>query len=195
MIPPRGAPQGRRRTTARRAAGQTHDERSDTMEDMTPTRFFEQTIAQLASVSDTDGLLGARRSRQAARSRPLHCMCIDDEDEAFYVLEGDYSVFVGDDVIHASPGTLGLGPRTSRTATRSTQSVAATSASSRPEASKRPPRRSQQFAKPCGDPRNEMTRITAIAARYGASQFLGPPPPPATSAQVARGRRADSNPP
>ncbi len=90
-----------------------------------PTRFFEQTIAQLASVSDTDGLLGAVEvTSPRGAVPPLHVH--HHEDEAFYVLEGDYSVFVGDDVIKASPGTWVWGHATSRTATRSTQSVAAT---------------------------------------------------------------------
>jgi len=35
------------------------------------------------------------------------------------------------------------------------------------------------IAKPSADPRNEMTRLTAIAARYGV-ELLGPHPAPDT---------------
>ena len=34
------------------------------------------------------------------------------EDEAFYVLEGEVSIYVGDDVVRASPGSFLWGPRT-----------------------------------------------------------------------------------
>jgi mannose-6-phosphate isomerase-like protein (cupin superfamily) len=74
-----------------------------------PIPFFKQAIAVLAYGSDTNGVLGAIHQR---------------EDEAFYVVEGAYSVFIGDDVIEASPGTWVWGPRVWHTAIRSIRSSA-----------------------------------------------------------------------
>ena len=38
-------------------------------------------------------------------------MCHDNEDEVFYVLEGDHVIQVGDEEFHLSPGGLAFGPR------------------------------------------------------------------------------------
>src|SRR3546814_5688513 len=77
---------------------------------MSTTTFFEQTIAVLASSSGTNGALGAMEVRGPRGSvPPLHVH--HREDEAFYVVEGDYSVVVGDEVIGAAPGTWVWGPR------------------------------------------------------------------------------------
>ena len=75
-----------------------------------PIQFFKQTIAVLVSASDTNGVLGAVEVASPRGSvPPLHVH--HREDEAFYVLEGEYSVFIGDDVIKASPGAWVWGPR------------------------------------------------------------------------------------
>ena len=75
-----------------------------------PIRFFKQTIAILASTRDTTGAVGAVEvAGPGGAVPPLHVH--HREDEAFYVLEGEYSVFIGDDVITASPGTWVWGPR------------------------------------------------------------------------------------
>jgi hypothetical protein len=75
-----------------------------------PIRFFKQTIAMLASTSDTNGVVGAVEvAGPGGAVPPLHVH--HREDEAFYVLEGEYSVFIGGDVITASPGTWVWGPR------------------------------------------------------------------------------------
>src|SRR3546814_2984325 len=76
---------------------------------MSTTTFFEQTIAVLASSSGTNGALGAMEVRGPRGSvPPLHVH--HREDEAFYVVEGDYSVVVGAEVIGAAPGTWVWGP-------------------------------------------------------------------------------------
>jgi uncharacterized cupin superfamily protein len=62
-----------------------------------PIRFFEQTIEVLASAGDTNRVLGAVEvASPRGAAPPLHVH--HREDEAFYVVEGEYSVFVGDDV-------------------------------------------------------------------------------------------------
>ncbi len=85
-------------------------------------QVFRQTIALLATASDTDGVLGAIEvASPGGAVPPLHVH--HREDEAFYVIEGDYSVFVGDDVIEASPGAWVWGRETCRTGTGSIRSA------------------------------------------------------------------------
>jgi quercetin dioxygenase-like cupin family protein len=136
-------------------------------------QFFKQTIAVLATASDTNGVLGAIEvAGPRGAVPPFHVH--DREDEAFYVLEGDYSVFVGDDVIKATPGAWVWGPRAvphgyqihsergrhlSLIMPGGFEEVAA-------------------IATPSADPRNEMDRLAAVSARYGV-ELLGPPPAPA----------------
>ena len=75
-----------------------------------PIQVFNQTIAILATASDTNGVLGAIEvASPGGAVPPLHVH--HREDEAFYVVEGEYSVFIGDDVTTASPGTWVWGPR------------------------------------------------------------------------------------
>ncbi|HET9611516.1 MAG TPA: cupin domain-containing protein, partial [Acidimicrobiales bacterium] len=75
-----------------------------------PIRLFKQTIAIVVSSSDTNGAVGAVEvTGPGGAVPPLHVH--HREDEAFYVLKGEYSVFVGDDVITASPGSWVWGPR------------------------------------------------------------------------------------
>jgi uncharacterized cupin superfamily protein len=78
-------------------------------------RFFQQTITVLGSASDTRGVLGAVEvASPSGAAPPLHVH--HREDEAFYVLEGEYTVFVGDEVIAGVPGTWEWGPRVARCA-------------------------------------------------------------------------------
>jgi quercetin dioxygenase-like cupin family protein len=72
------------------------------------TGFFQQTITVLASAGDTNGGAVEVASPSGA-APPLHVH--HREDEAFYVLEGEYTVFVGDEVISGVPGTWVWGPR------------------------------------------------------------------------------------
>jgi uncharacterized cupin superfamily protein len=55
------------------------------------TRSFQQTITVLASAGDTNGVLGAVEvASPSGAAPPLHVH--HREDEAFYVLEGEYTV-------------------------------------------------------------------------------------------------------
>ena len=42
---------------------------------------------------------------------PHRCTCIEDADETYYVLEGEYTFFVGDESIRASVGRTIFAPR------------------------------------------------------------------------------------
>jgi Cupin domain len=140
-----------------------------------PIRVFKQTIAILASTSDTNGVVGAVEvGGPGGAVPPLHVH--HREDEAFYVLEGEYSVFIGDDV-HGVSRHLDLG--TARCAARLSGPFGARQASEPHDA-----RRLRGFfeevaaiATPDADPRNEMSRLATVAARYGV-ELLGPPPAP-----------------
>jgi quercetin dioxygenase-like cupin family protein len=131
-----------------------------------PIRFFKQRIAILATASDTNGLLGAVEvASPRGAVPPLHVH--HREDEAFYVVEGEYSVFVGDDVIAASPGTWVWGPRgvphgyqvhTERGRHLSLTMPGGFEAFFEDVAA---------IATPDANPRNELSRLAAVAARYG----------------------------
>jgi quercetin dioxygenase-like cupin family protein len=57
-----------------------------------------------ATAAQTGGLFGLKESKSAKGSGPpLHVH--EHEDEACYVLEGEVTFFVGDDVVTASAGT------------------------------------------------------------------------------------------
>jgi hypothetical protein len=63
-----------------------------------------------ATAAQTGGLFGLKESRAARDSGPpLHVH--EHEDEACYVLEGEVTFFVGDDVISASTGSWVYLPR------------------------------------------------------------------------------------
>ena len=142
-----------------------------------PIQVFDQTIAILTTASDTNGVLGAIEvASPGGAVPPLHVH--HREDEAFYVVEGEYSVFIGDDVTTASPGTWVWGPRNvphgyqihsehgrhlSLTMPGGFEACLA--------------REVATFATPDANPREEMTRFAAVAARYGV-ELLGPPPAP-----------------
>ncbi|MFI5896812.1 cupin domain-containing protein [Actinoplanes sp. NPDC051513] len=139
-----------------------------------PIRFFKQTIRILASASDTHGVLGAVDvAGPRGAVPPLHVH--HREDEAFYVIEGEYRIFIGDDVITASPGTWVWGPRdvphgyqvhSERGRHLSLITPAGFEAFFEQVAA---------IATPETDPRSEMSTLAAVAARYGVT-FLGPAP-------------------
>ena len=73
-------------------------------------RVFRQTITVLTAADDTNGALGAIEVvSPSGAAPPLHVH--RREDEAFYILDGDYTVHVGDDAIAGAPGTWVWGPR------------------------------------------------------------------------------------
>jgi len=139
-----------------------------------PFQFFKQTIAVLASASDTNGVLGAVEVAGPAGSvPPLHVH--HREDEAFYVLEGDYSVFIGDDVISAAPGTWIWGPRTVPHGYQIHSERGRHLSLTMPGGFEGFFEEVAAIAMPSADPRNEMARLATVAARYGV-EFLGPAP-------------------
>jgi quercetin dioxygenase-like cupin family protein len=146
-------------------------------EDRVPLRFFKQTIWILASASDTDGGLGAVEvAGPRGAVPPLHVH--HREDEAFYVLEGEYSVFIGDDVITASPGTWVWGPRDVPHGYQIHSERGRHLSLITPGGFEAFFEEVAAIATPHADPRNEMRRLAAAAARHGV-ELLGPANRPA----------------
>lgn len=142
-----------------------------------PFPFFKQTMQILSSSNDTNGVLGAVEVAGPKGSvPPLHVH--RREDEAFYVLEGDYSVFVGDDVIKASPGTWVWGPRDVPHGYQVHSERGRHLSLVMPGGFEAFFEEVAAIATPDADPRNELSRLTAVAAQYGV-ELLGPAPPPA----------------
>jgi quercetin dioxygenase-like cupin family protein len=138
-----------------------------------PVPFFKQTIAILASASDSDGSIGAVEvAVPGGAVPPLHVH--HREDEAFYVLEGDYSVFIGDDVIAASPGTWIWGPRDVPHGYQVHSDRGRHLSLMMPGGFEAFFEEVAAIATPDADPRKEMGRLTEIAARYDV-ELLGPP--------------------
>ncbi len=141
-----------------------------------PIQFFNQTIAVLASASDTNGVLGAIEvASPAGAAPPLHVH--HREDEAFFVLDGEYSVFVGDDVIKASPGAWVWGPRAVPHGYQIHSERGRHLSLTMPGGFEAFFEEVAAIATPSADPRSEMGRLAAVAARYGV-EFLGPPTVP-----------------
>ena len=139
-----------------------------------PIRFFKQTIAILASTRDTTGAVGAVEvAGPGGAVPPLHVH--HREDEAFYVLEGEYSVFIGDDVITASPGAWVWGPRGVPHGYQVHSERGRHLSLVMPGGFEAFFEEVAAIATPDADPRSEMSRLAAVAARYGV-ELLGPPP-------------------
>jgi quercetin dioxygenase-like cupin family protein len=137
-------------------------------------QFFKQTIAILTSADETNGVLGAIEvTSPRGAVPPLHVH--HREDEAFYVLEGEYSVFIGDDVITASPGTWVWGPREVPHGYQIQSARGRHLSLTMPAGFEAFFEEVAAIARPDADPRTEMSRIAAVAARYGVD-LLGPPP-------------------
>ena len=141
-----------------------------------PIRFFKQTIAVLASASDTNGVLGAVEvAGPRGAVPPLHVH--QREDEAFYVVEGEYSMLVGDDVITASPGTWVWGPRGVPHGYQIHSARGRHLSLTMPGGFEAFFEEVASIATPDANPRNEMSRLVTVAARYGVD-LLGPPSVP-----------------
>jgi quercetin dioxygenase-like cupin family protein len=139
-----------------------------------PIPFFKQTIAILAHGSDTNGVIGAIEvASPRGAVPPLHVH--HREDEAFYVMEGAYSVFVGDDVIDAYPGTWVWGPRGVAHGYQIHSERGRHLSLTMPAGFEGFFEEVAAIATPSADPRNEMSRLAEVAARYGV-ELLGPPP-------------------
>jgi quercetin dioxygenase-like cupin family protein len=136
-------------------------------------QFFQQTIAVLASARDTNGVLGAIEvAGPSGAVPPLHLH--HREDEAFYVLDGDYSVFIGDEVIKASPGVWVWGPRAVPHGYQIHSARGRHLSLTMPGGFEAFFEEVAAIATPSADPRSEMGRLTEVAARYGV-ELLGPP--------------------
>ena len=141
-----------------------------------PIHVFKQTIAVLASADDTNGVLGAVEvTSPAGAVPPLHVH--SREDEAFYVVEGDYSVFVGDEVINASSGAWVWAPRGVPHGYQIHSEHGRHLSLTMPGGFEAFFEEVAEFATPSADPRTEVHRMAAVAARYGV-ELLGPPPTP-----------------
>jgi quercetin dioxygenase-like cupin family protein len=139
-----------------------------------PIHVFEQTIAVLASASDTEGVIGVIEvAGPAGAVPPLHVH--RREDEAFYVLEGDYRVFIGDDVLTTSPGVWVWGPRDVPHGYQIRSERGRHLSLMMPGGFEAFFEEVAAFATPSADPREEIGRMATVAARYGV-ELLGPPP-------------------
>jgi quercetin dioxygenase-like cupin family protein len=139
-------------------------------------RFFKQTMSIVTTTSDTNGALGVIEVEGPGGAvPPLHVH--HREDEAFYVLEGAYSVFIGDDVITASPGTWVWGPRAVPHGYQVHSERGRHLSLVTPGGFEAFFEEVAEIATPDADPRNEMSRLAEVAARYGV-EFLGPAPNP-----------------
>jgi quercetin dioxygenase-like cupin family protein len=138
-------------------------------------RFFQQTITVLASASDTGGVLGAEVASPSGAAPPLHVH--HREDEAFYVLEGEYTVFVGDEVIAGVPGTWVWGPRDVPHGYQVHSPRGRHLSLTMPAGFEAFFEEVEALATPSTDPRNAMSHLAAVAARYGV-ELLGPPQSP-----------------
>ena len=138
-----------------------------------PIPFFKQTIAVLESANHTNGVLGAVEvAGPGGAVPPLHVH--HREDEAFYVLEGEYSVFIGDDVITASPGSWVWGPRDVPHGYQVHSRRGRHLSLMMPGGFEAFFEEVAAIATPDADPRTEMSRLEAVAARYDV-ELLGPP--------------------
>ena len=137
------------------------------------TRFFQQAITVLASASDTNGVLGAVEvASPNGAGPPLHVH--HREDEAFYILEGEYTVFVGDDVIAGAPGTWVWGPRDVPHGYQVLSPRGRHLGLTMPAGFDAFFEEVADLATPSTDPRKAMSQLAEVAARYGV-EFLGPP--------------------
>lgn len=135
-------------------------------------RFFQQTISVLASADSTNGLLGAVEvTGPGGAAPPLHVH--RREDEAFYVVEGDYTIFVGEDRIPGAPGTWVWGPRDVPHGYQVHSPHGRHLSLMMPAGFEAFFEEVADLATPSADPRQAMGGIAAVAARYGV-EFLDP---------------------
>jgi quercetin dioxygenase-like cupin family protein len=139
-------------------------------------RFFQQTITVLASAEGTNGVLGAVEvASPSGAAPPMHVH--HREDEAFYIVEGEYSVFVGDEAISAVPGTWVWGPRDVPHGYQVHSPHGRHLSLTMPAGFEAFFEEVAALATPSSDPRTAMGRLTAVAAHYGVD-LLGPPRSP-----------------
>ena len=104
---------------------------------------------------------------------------------AFYVLEGEYSVFIGDDVIKASPGAWVWGPRAVPHGYQIHSEGGRHLSLTMPGGFEAFFEEVAAIAIPSAHPGTETGRLAAVAARYGV-ELLGPPPAPSLPSTMRR---------
>ena len=141
-------------------------------------RFLDTLVRVHVSGEDTDGRYGAVEYLGPAGHQPPPHVHHDD-DEGFYVIEGEITVFVGEDEIVLGPGEFRNAPRgvphTVRVTSPDPARVLVTSAPARFDAFVREfgePTDSDELPVPEGPP--DVERLIATAARHGI-EILGPP--------------------
>lgn len=138
-----------------------------------PVHFFHQTITVLATTAETGGTLGAVEvASPAGAAPPLHVH--HREDEAFYVLDGDYTVIVGDERIAAAPGTWVWGPRDVPHGYQVHSPRGRHLSLTLPGGFEAFFDEVAHLATPTTDPRQVAADLSTVAARYGVD-LLGPP--------------------
>jgi quercetin dioxygenase-like cupin family protein len=139
-----------------------------------PVTMFDQRVVILSRASQTGGSLGAIEvTSLQGGAPPMHIH--DREDEAFYILEGDYTVFVGDEQIQANPGAWAYGPRGTRHGYRVESPTGRHISLILPGGFESFFEEVAEFAIPGTPPPAVMERMSAVATRYGV-KLLGPPP-------------------
>ena len=140
-----------------------------------PIRFFKQSIAILATTSDTDGSVGAVEIAGPRGSvPPLHVHTARTKRSTSSMVTTACSI--GDDVIAASPGTWVWGPRGVPHGYQVHSDRGRHLSLVMPGGFEAFFEEVAAIATPDADPRSEMGRLSAIAARYGV-ELLGPLPP------------------
>lgn len=134
--------------------------------------FFKQQVTIKASGSHTGGALGAVEivsPRGAAP--PLHVH----EDEAFYVLDGEYTIYLGSKSLNAGPGALAFGPRGVAHGYVVHSSVGHHLSLTVPGGFEHFFEEVADIATPSASPPAVMQQLAAVATKYGV-RLLGPPP-------------------
>lgn len=136
--------------------------------------FFQQTMTVLATGGATGGALGAVEVVcPGGAAPPMHVH--HREDEAFYVVEGVYSLFVGDEVIPGAPGTWVWGPRDVPHGYQVHSPLGRHLSLIMPAGFEAFFEEVADLATPTADPGATMGQLAAVAARYDV-ELLGPPP-------------------
>jgi quercetin dioxygenase-like cupin family protein len=84
---------------------------SESLSTTTQARWWFDALAVIkGTAASTDGRLSiVEMTEPPGAEAPLHVH--HHEDEAFYILEGDVTLYVGDETIEASAGDFAFGPR------------------------------------------------------------------------------------
>lgn len=138
-----------------------------------PISFFQQRIAILATGAATNGAVGAVEvTTPRGSAPPLHIH--HREDEAFYVLEGEYRIWVGSDEIAGVPGTWVFGPRDVPHGYEVQSERGRHLSLTLPAGFEAFFEDVADIATPSTDPRSVMQRLAQTASKYGV-ELLGPP--------------------